>query len=64
MQSVLALTDTQISTWVASFILPMFRVTAVLMTMPVFGTTLVPRRIRLYFAFAITIVIVPGLPPM
>ncbi|NMM55613.1 flagellar biosynthetic protein FliR, partial [Paenibacillus aquistagni] len=50
MQSVLALTDTQISTWVASFILPMFRVTAVLMTMPVFGTTLVPRRIRLYFA--------------
>jgi len=64
MQSVLALTDTQISTWVASFILPMFRVTAVLMTMPVFGTTLVPRRIRLYFAFAITVVIVPGLPPM
>lgn len=56
MQSVLALTDTQISTWVASFILPMFRVTAVLMTMPVFGTTLVPRRIRLYFAVAITAV--------
>ena len=64
MQSLLALTDTQISTWVASFILPMFRVTALLMTMPVFGTTLVPRRIRLYFAFAITVVIVPGLPPM
>ncbi|MGH8406244.1 MAG: flagellar biosynthetic protein FliR, partial [Pseudomonas sp.] len=60
----LALTDTQISTWVASFILPLFRVTAVLMTMPVFGTTLVPRRIRLYFAVAITVVIVPGLPPM
>ncbi|KAF1032516.1 MAG: Surface presentation of antigens protein SpaR [Pseudomonas sp.] len=64
MQSVLALTDTQISTWVASFILPLFRVTAVLMTMPVFGTTLVPRRIRLYFAVAITVVIAPALPPM
>ncbi|WP_417694199.1 flagellar biosynthetic protein FliR [Pseudomonas sp.] len=62
--SMLELTDTQISTWVASFILPLFRVTAVLMSMPVFGTTLVPTRIRLYFALAITVVIAPGLPPM
>jgi flagellar biosynthetic protein FliR len=64
MQSLLALTDTQISTWVASFILPMFRVGALLMTMPVFGTTLVPKRIRLFFTVAITVVIVPVLPPM
>ncbi|AXA55031.1 flagellar biosynthetic protein FliR [Pseudomonas thivervalensis] len=62
--SMLALTDTQISSWVASFILPLFRVTAVLMSMPVFGTTLVPTRVRLYFALAITVVIAPGLPPM
>ena len=33
MQSLLALTDTQISTWVASFILPLFRITAMLMAM-------------------------------
>ncbi|EXF93860.1 flagellar biosynthesis protein FliR [Pseudomonas fluorescens HK44] len=62
--SLLALTDVQISTWVASFMLPLFRVGAVLTTMPIFGTTLVPRRIRLYFAVAITVVIAPGLPPM
>ncbi|ALI03019.1 flagellar type III secretion system protein FliR [Pseudomonas sp. FW306-02-F02-AA] len=62
--SLLALTDAQISTWVASFMLPLFRVGAVLTTMPVFGTTLVPKRIRLYFALAITVVITPGLPPM
>ena len=62
--SLLALTDTQISTWVATFMLPLFRITAVLMTMPIFGTTLVPRRVRLYFAVAITVVLVPGLPPM
>ena len=62
--SLLALTDTQISTWVASFMLPLFRVGAVLMTMPIVGTTLVPKRIRLYFALAITVVIMPGLPPM
>ncbi|WP_437127698.1 flagellar biosynthetic protein FliR [Pseudomonas alvandae] len=60
----LALTDTQISSWVASFVLPLFRVTAVLMSMPVFGTTLVPGRVRLYLALAITVVIAPGLPPM
>lgn len=64
MPAVLALTDAQISTWVASFILPLFRVAAVLMTMPVFGTTLVPQRVRLYFAVAITVAIVPALPPM
>nr|WP_053186562.1 flagellar biosynthetic protein FliR [Pseudomonas kilonensis] len=62
--SMLELTDTQISTWVASFILPLFRVAAVLMSMPVFGTSLVPTRVRLYFALAITVVIAPGLPPM
>lgn len=62
--SLLQLTDTQISTWVASFILPLFRIGAVLMTMPIFGTTLVPTRVRLYFALVITVVVVPGLPPM
>ncbi|MFJ4606242.1 flagellar biosynthetic protein FliR [Pseudomonas atacamensis] len=64
MQSLLQLTDTQISTWVASFMLPLFRVTSMLMVMPVFGTTLIPRRVRLYFAVAITVVITPALPPM
>ncbi|HEX8542832.1 MAG TPA: flagellar biosynthetic protein FliR [Pseudomonas sp.] len=44
--------------------LPMFRITSLLMTMPIFGTTLVPRRVRLYFALAITVVIAPVLPPM
>ncbi|SDZ36111.1 flagellar biosynthetic protein FliR [Pseudomonas sp. NFIX28] len=62
--SLLALTDTQISTWVASFMLPLFRIGAVLMTMPIFGTTLVPTRIRLYFTLAITVVVAPSLPPM
>ncbi|MBF8730759.1 flagellar type III secretion system protein FliR [Pseudomonas guariconensis] len=60
----LELTDTQIGTWVATFILPLFRVTAVLMTMPIFGTRMLPARVRLYVAVAITVVIVPGLPPL
>ncbi|GFM82756.1 flagellar biosynthetic protein FliR [Pseudomonas cichorii] len=64
MQPLLALTDTQISTWVASFMLPLFRIVAVLMTMPIIGTTLVPRRVRLYFAVAVTVVVAPVLPAM
>jgi flagellar biosynthetic protein FliR len=64
MPATLALTDAQIATWVASFMLPLFRVAAVLMTMPIFGTTLVPQRVRLYFSLAITVVIAPSLPPM
>ncbi|VVM98538.1 hypothetical protein PS623_03161 [Pseudomonas fluorescens] len=60
----LELTDVQIGTWVATFMLPLFRVTAVLMTMPIFGTKMLPARVRLYAALAITVAIVPGLPPM
>ncbi|WP_236180269.1 flagellar biosynthetic protein FliR [Pseudomonas mosselii] len=60
----LELTDTQIGTWVATFILPLFRVMAVMMTMPIFGTKMLPARVRLYAAVAITVVIVPGLPPL
>ncbi len=60
----LALTDAQIGGWVGSFMLPLFRIAAVLMTMPVIGTQLVPVRVRLYFALAFTLVLVPVLPPM
>jgi flagellar biosynthetic protein FliR len=35
-----------------------------LMVMPIIGTQLVPTRVRLYLALAITIVLVPVLPPM
>ena len=52
----LELSAAQIGTWVATFILPLFRVAAVLMTMPVFGTRMLPARIRLYVALAITVV--------
>lgn len=60
----LELTDAQIGTWVATFILPLFRVTAMLMTMPIIGTKMLPGRIRLYLAVAITVCITPGLPPL
>ncbi|MCY1351436.1 flagellar biosynthetic protein FliR [compost metagenome] len=60
----LELSDAQIGGWVGSFLLPLFRIAALLMTMPVIGTQLVPLRVRLYLALAIAIVLVPTLPPM
>lgn len=41
----LELTNAQIGGWIASFVLPLFRVAALLMTMPVIGTQLVPVRV-------------------
>ncbi|WP_375739176.1 flagellar biosynthetic protein FliR [Pseudomonas boanensis] len=60
----LELSDAQIGGWVGSFLLPLFRTAALLMTMPVIGTQLVPMRVRLYLAAAIAVVLVPALPPM
>ena len=60
----LELSNGQIGAWVSSFLLPLFRIAALLMVMPIIGTQLVPTRVRLYLALAITVVIVPTLPPM
>ena len=60
----LELTDAQIGGWVSAFLLPLFRIGALLMVMPVFGGHLVPVRVRLYLALAITLLLSPNLPPM
>jgi len=60
----LELSDAQIGGWVGSFLLPLFRIAALLMTMPVIGTQLVPMRVRLYLSLAICIVLMPTLPAM
>jgi len=60
----LELTSSQIGGWIASLVLPLFRIASLLMTMPLFGTQLVPNRVRLYLALAITVVLAPSLPPM
>ncbi|KAF1068274.1 MAG: Surface presentation of antigens protein SpaR [Pseudomonas citronellolis] len=60
----LELTNAQIGSWVASFLMPLFRVSALLMTMPITSTQMVPTRVRLYLSLAICVVLVPVLPPM
>ncbi|WPC06612.1 flagellar biosynthetic protein FliR [Pseudomonas sp. MBLB4123] len=58
------LSATQIGGWVGSFLLPLFRIAALLMSMPIIGTQLVPMRVRLYLALAICLVLMPTLPAM
>lgn len=60
----LELSEAQIGGWLGAFMLPLFRIAAMLMVMPIIGTQLVPVRIRLYLALAISVVLVPTLPPM
>ena len=54
----------EIGGWISSFLLPLFRIAAMMMVMPIIGTQLVPQRVRLFFAVAFTLPLVPVLPAM
>ena len=53
-----------IGQWVGQHIWPLFRLASFLMVIPVFGTQLVPARVRLGLALLMTILIVPMIPPV
>lgn len=57
----LDISTVQISHWLGQFIWPFFRISAFLLAVPVFGTQLVPARIRLLMAVMITVVVMPSL---
>ena len=59
----LELSDAQIGGWLSSFLLPLFRIAGMFMVMPIIGAQLVPTRVRLGLAVAMTVVLVPVLPP-
>lgn len=58
------ITDTQIALFVQQYFLPFARIGALLMTMPVIGTRIVPARSRIVAAFFLTAMVVPILPPL
>jgi len=58
------ITGAELTAIVGSFLWPLFRVAAVVMTAPVFGAKTVPPRVKLMISLAITAVIVPLLPAM
>ncbi|WP_028471197.1 flagellar biosynthetic protein FliR [Neptunomonas japonica] len=52
----------ELEQWASSFLFPFFRIASFLMAMPMIGTQLVPMRIRLGLALAMTVVLLPVLP--
>lgn len=58
------LTDAQITEFVGRYLWPLFRITAVLMSMPIFGTRVVTARARMVLALCMTWLVVPLLPPL
>lgn len=60
----LELTTLQLEQWVAQFLLPFFRIASFLMVLPMIGTQLVPARIRMGLALAMTVLLLPVLPEM
>lgn len=52
----------EIGNWLGSYLWPLFRIAALVTAMPVFGSALVPVRVRLMLALAITSVVAPLLP--
>lgn len=55
----LELTPDQLMALAVSFLLPFFRIGAFLMALPLFGSKLVSIRVRLLFAFVISIIVTP-----
>ena len=50
-------------TWIASYFWPLARISAMMMVMVSVGSRTTPTRIRLLYAVAVTIAVVPTLPP-
>ncbi|MFA7632040.1 MAG: flagellar biosynthetic protein FliR [Thiohalomonadaceae bacterium] len=49
----------EIASWLGSYLWPLFRVAAMVVAMPIFGSVMLPMRVRLMLALAITSVVVP-----
>lgn len=58
------LTDAQITEFVGRYLWPLFRISALFMSMPVVGTRLVTARVRVVLGITVTLLVVPLLPPM
>ena len=58
-----ALAPGQIEAWVAHALFPFVRIGACLMVAPIFGARFVPARVRVLLAAAVTLLVLPLLPP-
>ena len=56
-------TEAVLNQYIADFILPLARVSALIMSMIGFGAKAIPRQVKLFLSIAITIAIMPAIPP-
>lgn len=54
----------QLEDWLAQYFFPFVRIGACLMVAPVYGARFVPARVRILLALAVTVLVVPLLPPV
>lgn len=53
--------------WLSGFLLPLFRIAALVSAAPIFGARMAPARVKLLFAISLTIIVgplIPALPPV
>jgi flagellar biosynthetic protein FliR len=55
--------EAQFNTWLAAYLWPMVRISAMLLAMPLFSSRQIPARFRLFLMILITLVVAPTLPP-
>jgi len=60
----LTLGTEQIAIWLGSFFWPFVRISAMMMSAPVFGARMLPVRIRIIMALSVSLLTVPMLPPV
>lgn len=54
----------EVSHWISRYLYPFARISGLFMVMPLLGSRMVSQRIRILLAVAVTLVLVPVLPPM
>lgn len=61
---VLSYSAEEVGALVGSFLWPLFRIMGFFLAAPIFGTQLVPPRVRIILSLAITVLVAPLLPPV
>ncbi len=59
----MVISSADITTWLGGYLWPLFRIGAALGAIPLIGTRLIPVRVRLMLALALTVLVAPLVPP-
>ena len=56
--------STELLSQIGAFIWPLFRISAIVIAMPLFGSRLLPSRLKIVLSLALTLAIAPHIPPI